>query len=106
MEIYFYSRLMFISAISPLVLCRYKFVLNLFYLLFYFFLAGLGVFFVFPDGLYKNKCTSDTYNHCLRTFEAEIVKTLKNIQPRRPKIRRSCKKSLFLSLTFEKKKCH
>ena len=38
----FSSRLIFISATSPLVLCVYNFVLNLFYVLLQFFLAVQG----------------------------------------------------------------
>ena len=71
---YFFSRLMFISASSPLVLCMYKFVLNLFCLVLYFFFAGLGsaqlkeCVSVLPVGLYECNiatahCTSNTNNY-------------------------------------------
>ena len=89
---------MFVSATSPVVLCMYKFVLNLFYLLLYFFLAGQGCgslikricasgWFVLPVGLYEWKVTtaqpvlSIMLKNVLRTCEAEIPKILKNIQP-------------------------
>ena len=46
-----FSRQMFISVVSSLVLCMYKFVLNLFYLLLYSVsLVGLGNFML-PVGL-------------------------------------------------------
>ena len=77
MEILFFSRLMFITATSPLVLCMYKLASNLF-----LFLDGHGsgqfkeVVFVLPVGLYA-ECkittahpilTNKFKNISLRTF--------------------------------------
>ena len=66
---------------------------NLFYFIFYFFLPCQGssqlkeVVFVIPVGLYELKITTANpiltimFKNILRTFEAEILKIFKNIQP-------------------------
>ena len=85
-----FSRQMFISVVSSLVLCMYKFVLNLFYLLLYSVsLAGLGNF-TLPVGLSEWKITTghpiSTEQLCFkRTFEAKILKIFNDIQPSQPK---------------------
>ena len=87
MEIFF-SQLMFISVTSPLVLCMYTFVLNLFHvlLLLYLFLARNGRgYFNKAYFCFLLVCTNGiiTTAHLiltimLSTFEAEILKIFKN----------------------------
>ena len=93
MEIHFFSATVH-QCTSPLVLCTYKFVLNLFHLLLYFSLAGQASaqfnnesVFMLPVDLYKWKITSAhptltiMFKNVLRTFEAEILKIFQNVQP-------------------------
>ena len=75
---------------TSLLVRAYKFVLNLFYLLLYSFLASQGnsihVKRICASGWFvlieNNNCTLRImYQNVLRTFEAEILKIFKNIQP-------------------------
>ena len=89
-----FSRQMFISVVSSLVLCMYKFVLNLFYLLLYSVsLAGLGNFML-PVGLSEWKITTGhpilLDNYVLKEhLRLKSSKYLMTFSPVNPKIRRS-----------------
>ena len=78
---------MFGNATSPLVLCMYKFVLNLFSLLLYFFLADTSIKRKCASGwlirrMENNNCTPNTNKYVEEHFEnTELrLKSLNNLR--------------------------
>ena len=71
MDLYYVSRLMFVIAISLIVLCMYNLSFKPFFIPYYVVLLP---FRVRPIQIIVSK-------NVLRTFKAEILKIVENIQP-------------------------